>query len=115
MKCFRVPEETKIYVRKQGDLAISLAGTLKNKNMTVKELSQKTGISVYRLKEILAGNVNLTLKTIAKIENAVGENLSLNIQFVKELKEILLSAYGIASVEFWQEIYEKINNFLKEN
>ena len=111
MKSFKVPKETKIYVRKQGDFAVILADTLKRKKMSVKALSEKTGISVSRLNKILAGNENLTFKTISKIESVTGD-LNHAVQFIREFKETLASAYGIISVEFWEEMYEKINNFL---
>ena len=78
MKCFVVPEEIKILCQLQCDFAVGLSGILKKKNMSIKDLSKKTGIRTGRLKEILSGNANLTMKTIAKIEGAIGENIKFN-------------------------------------
>lgn len=73
MKTFReildsVPSEVKRLVEIQGDIGIAISEAIESSGVTVKELGEKTGIHPSTLKIIIAGQRNLTLQTIARIE-----------------------------------------------
>lgn len=70
-----VPPEIKRYVQIQSDIAIRIFNILKNKGINKKEFATQLKMRESRLDDILAGNANLTLKTIAKIECALNENI----------------------------------------
>lgn len=71
----QVPPETRKLVQKQDEIAVQLSSLLKQKGLTQKEFAKKTGMKQSQLSKILAGNANLTLKTISKIETALNENI----------------------------------------
>lgn len=70
-----LPPETKKLVSKQNEIADSIYRKLKQRNITQKEFAQKMGMKESQLCKILAGNANLTLKTIVKIETALNEDI----------------------------------------
>lgn len=70
-----IPAEVKKYVQKQGDIAVQIATILKNKGIKQKEFAKQIGMKESQLSKILAGNANCTLKTIVKIEAALGEDI----------------------------------------
>jgi len=67
-----ISPEIKKYVQKQGEIAAQIAEILTARNMTQKELAQQLNMKESQLSKILAGNANLTLRTITKIESALG-------------------------------------------
>jgi len=56
-------------------VALHLLSYKRHNNITTNELSKRLNISVEKLKLILKGNENLTLKTIAKIEKEINFKL----------------------------------------
>lgn len=68
------PETIKL-VRKQNEIADKICRLLKKNNFTQKEFAQRLGMKESQLCKILAGNSNLTLKTIVKIETALEEDI----------------------------------------
>lgn len=70
-----VSPETKTLVRKQNEIADKIYRLLKQRNLTQKEFAQQLGMKESQLCKILAGNANLTLKTIVKIETALNEEI----------------------------------------
>jgi len=71
----RVSPEIRKLVRKQNEIADKIYRILKQRNLTQKEFAQQLGMKESQLCKILAGNANLTLKTIVKIETALNENI----------------------------------------
>ncbi len=70
-----IPEETKKLIEKQGDIALLISKFLKKKGITQREFAARLAMKESRLSKILSGEVNLTLKTIVKLELALGEEI----------------------------------------
>ncbi len=70
-----VPIETKQLVKKQNEIAEHIHQSLKRKNITQKAFAQQLGMKESQLCRILAGETNLTLRTIVKIETALKEEI----------------------------------------
>lgn len=72
----KIPEEISRLVEKQLDIADAIAAAIKRSPYkTRKEFAQAIGMKPSMLSRILAGNVNLTLKTITKIELVLGTEI----------------------------------------
>ncbi len=68
----KIPDDISRLVEKQMDIAEAIARAIdKSKYRTRKEFAQAIDMKPSMLSRILAGNVNLTLKTITKIESAL--------------------------------------------
>jgi len=79
----KIPEDVSRLVEKQMDIAEAIAGAIEKSNFkTRKAFAEAIGMKESMLSRILAGNVNLTLKTITKIETV----LNMNIISVKSFK-----------------------------
>ncbi|MFO7890230.1 MAG: helix-turn-helix transcriptional regulator [bacterium] len=68
----KIPLSTKKFVQKQGEIAAQIYKILKDDNITQKEFAKRLDMKESQLSKILAGNANLTLKTITKIEAELG-------------------------------------------
>ena len=71
----RTPEETKRFVSKLLDVADRIHAILEKKGMTQKDLAKALGKSESEISKWLTGTHNLELKTIAKIEKVLGEDV----------------------------------------
>lgn len=69
------PEEIKRLIDKQVDIAVQLAELIKETGFTQKEFAESIGWKPSYLSRVLAADANLTLKTIAKLEAALGKDL----------------------------------------
>ena len=68
----KIPSSTKKFVQKQGEIAVQISKILKDNKITQKEFAKSLNMKESQLSKILAGNANLTLKTITKIEAKLG-------------------------------------------
>ena len=66
-----IPKATKIFVNKQADIALRISDILNEKKLHQRDLAKMLEVSESRISKILAGNENMTLKTIAKIEGVL--------------------------------------------
>lgn len=72
----KIPDDISRLVEKQMDIAEAIARTIeKGEFKTRKAFAGAIGMKESMLSRILAGNVNLTLRTITKIEAALGTNI----------------------------------------
>ena len=71
----QIPDETKRLVDLQGDIGVRISQELETQGKTINELADKVQIHPSTLKIILAGQRNLTLMTIVRIEVALGIKL----------------------------------------
>lgn len=71
----RVPEETRIYVRKYSQLLDRIEYLIQKKDLTQKELADALNKKPSEISKWMNTEQNLTLKTICKIEVALGEPL----------------------------------------
>lgn len=71
----RVPEETKIFVRWYGDLIVRINEILDEKGWTQKELSERLDKKPSEISKWLNGEHNFTLKSLAKLQAELGEEI----------------------------------------
>lgn len=62
-------------LRRSQEIALALHYHLRGKSMTQKEFSDKLGVSAVYVGKLLRGEENLTLETIVKLEEVIGEEL----------------------------------------
>ncbi|MGF7232124.1 helix-turn-helix domain-containing protein [Arachidicoccus sp.] len=67
------PEEVRIFVRQYTDIVIRINNILQVKGYTQKDLAERMNKKPSEINKWLKGNLNLTLKTIAKWEAELGE------------------------------------------
>ncbi len=78
-------------------IAIKILETIRNKGITQKQLAQMINVSPQQINKIVKGNENLTLMTIAKLENA----LDIKLIFNKNVNHTINTEYSIKSVFFY--------------
>ena len=71
----RIPEETKIFVRWYGDLVVRINEILDEKGWTQKELSERLDKKPSEISKWLNGEHNFTLKSLAKLQAELGEEI----------------------------------------
>jgi len=69
------PEETRIFVHRYTDIVLRINQILKEKGYTQRELAQKMNKKPSEINKWLKSNHNLTLKTLAKLEAELGEQI----------------------------------------
>lgn len=69
------PAELKIFVRKYNDVVVRIFELLKQRGWTQKELATRLGKNASEVSKWLAGEHNLTLKTLAKLEAELGADI----------------------------------------
>lgn len=67
--------ENREWLRMSQDIALALHYHLRTKNMTQKQLAEKMEVSPAYIAKLLKGGENLTLETICRLQNVIGENL----------------------------------------
>lgn len=73
----QVPNDVKMEIDMSFALADKIDSILKKKNISQKELAKRMGKTEAEVSRWLGGTHNFTLRTIAKISNALGSNLIL--------------------------------------
>jgi transcriptional regulator with XRE-family HTH domain len=81
----RTPQETKRFVSKMLDIVDRIHEILEAKGMAQKDLAKALGKSESEISKWLTGTHNLELKTIAKIEEVLGEDI-LAVTSVKKVQ-----------------------------
>jgi transcriptional regulator with XRE-family HTH domain len=69
------PEETKIFVKKYGDIVVRVYQILREKGLTQKELAEQMGKSQSEISKWLSGDHNFTLRSLAKLEAELGSEI----------------------------------------
>ncbi|MBY0478946.1 MAG: helix-turn-helix transcriptional regulator [Chitinophagaceae bacterium] len=70
-----MPEDSKIFVDKSLEIAHYIFRLMDQKGMKQKDLASKMGKTEAELSKILAGMHNLTLRSVAKLEAALGATI----------------------------------------
>ena len=70
-----MPEDSKIFVDKSLEIADFIFWAMEQKGMKQKDLAEKMGKSEAEISKLLAGMHNYTLRSIAKIEAALGQSV----------------------------------------
>ena len=68
-----VPEDIKIFVRRQVDMARRIREVMEAQNLTQKSLAKRLGKQESEISRWLSGEHNLTFRSLAKLEAALGE------------------------------------------
>ena len=90
--------ENREWIRMSQDIALSVHYYLRKSGMSQKDLAEKMAVSAAYIGKLLKGNENLTLETICKLQNAIGEEL-LSLTHPYSFKQVLeLSTYRSAFV-----------------
>jgi transcriptional regulator with XRE-family HTH domain len=71
-----VPREQQELIEKELAIAVRIESVLVEQGLTKRALARKAGMKEAQLSRILSGNTNLTLKTIVKLECALGVSLA---------------------------------------
>ena len=71
----QVPNDVRMELDMSFALADKIDAVLKEKNISQKELAKRMGKTEAEVSRWLGGTHNFTLRTIAKISNALGSNL----------------------------------------
>jgi ribosome-binding protein aMBF1 (putative translation factor) len=69
------PEETRIFVKKYGDIVVRVHQILKEKGLTQKELADQMGKRQSEISKWLKGEHNFTLRSLAKLEAELGTEI----------------------------------------
>jgi len=64
-------QKNKIWQKYSQKIAIKVLKAIREKGIKQKQLAEMVGVSPQRINKIIKGNENLTLHTIAKLENAL--------------------------------------------
>lgn len=63
------------WLKMSQDIALSIHYYLRKSNITQKELADKLGVTQAYVTKLMKGNENLTIETICKVQDALGEEL----------------------------------------
>lgn len=90
--------ENREWIRMSQDIALSVHYYLRKSGMSQKDLAERMAVSAAYVGKLLKGTENLTLETICKLQNAIGEEL-LSLTHPYVFKQILeLSSYRHAFI-----------------
>lgn len=95
----RTPNETRIYTAKTLDLVERIQAILQSKGMTQKDLAEKLEKSPSEISRWMTGLHNFNLKTLVKIEEALGEEVFCTsaVSFAVSKRDTGLSPAGLLS------------------
>ncbi len=84
----KVPRDTKIFVGKSMDIVERIYEIMEAKNINQKDLAKLLGKSPSEINKWLTGSHNLTLKTIAKLEAVLEDDIILVVSAPKKEVEV---------------------------
>lgn len=76
--------EDEKFIQKQMDIAAQIDDYLKEKGWTQQELADRAKLRPSQISQLLAGEANPTLRTITKIEEALGKDVIVSPDFYEE-------------------------------
>lgn len=80
------PDDTKRFVARSMDVSDQITSLLKKKNISQRQLADKLGKKESEISKWLSGNHNFTLRTLAKIESILMEDILIAPMFWNEYK-----------------------------
>lgn len=92
-----VPKEQQELIEKELAIAVRIQDLITEQGITKRDLARKVGMKESQLSRILSGNTNLTLKTIVKLECALGASLAVVPQHTSAAKRPLQRPKGSRS------------------
>lgn len=101
----QIPEDIKKSVEKQNEFSNRLASVLIQKKIKQKEFAKTIGMKESQLSKILSGNANLTLRTISKIEYALGVNI---IEMPSSIQKEIVNVFPYA--EYSSFVYNALTS-----
>ncbi len=125
-----IPEENRIFIRKQGEIADHIEVLLEKKGWSQKDLAKAMKKTEAEISRMLNTPQNLTLKTLARIEAALGEEVIIvpkrpqyssfvwQTRSIQQEERIMLGQFNFSnSMRVTQKqfgITRKENSFLQE-
>jgi transcriptional regulator with XRE-family HTH domain len=89
----RSPEDVERFVEKNFDISEQVTHLLERKGMSQKDLAQAIGKAESEISRWLCGTHNLTLRSIAKMEAALGEDIITTPLKQESAKEVIRYVY----------------------
>jgi len=71
----QIPKDIKMQIELSMGIADHLANIMQSKGITSKQLAKKTGMPETYVHKWLSGQYDFNISTIAKVSDAIGENL----------------------------------------
>jgi len=105
----KIPEEKKLLVEKLFDITDQILDILERKNMTQKELAARLQKSEGEISKWMKGTHNFTEETIAKIELALGEPITITMKQAEEKYNGLMK-----KMEEKDRQFHNLEKFLKQ-
>lgn len=115
------PERLKLFQQERllVDVAAMICQLMKTKNMNRKELADALQVTKGRVTQILGGERNLTLRTLADIFTVLGVSLTLNVESLAENMQKWESIPGVSETyevrplrrSEWQTVHDDDNPF----
>jgi ribosome-binding protein aMBF1 (putative translation factor) len=68
-------EKNEVWLDRSFKIALNVLRSLRDQNMSQKELAEKMGVTPQHINKIVKGQENLSLETISKLETALGIEL----------------------------------------
>lgn len=108
------PEDTKIFVRKYGDIVVRVYQILREKGLTQKELAEQMCKSQSEISKWLSGDHNFTLRSLAKLEAELGAEIiyvpkkdSFHVQRGGQVKATVTKPEPVSTKVPFQDVVKK--------
>ena len=110
----KTSEETKLFVKKYGDIMVRVYQILKEKRITQKDLAERMGKSQSEISKWLSGEHNFTLRSLTRLEAELGTEIiyvpkrdSFHVQRGGQVKASAVKAEPISNKVLFQEAKKK--------
>lgn len=110
----RKRKDNRSWLRKSQQIALAISYYLRKNGMSQKELAEKMDVTPVYVGKLLKGQENLTLETISKIENALGDSL---MSIVKPYEGIMIVSlpHRLSSINTEKESEKYVKTYAAGN
>lgn len=95
-----IPDDTNRFVARSMDVSDQITEILKRKGTSQRQLAEKLGKSESEISKWLSGNHNFTLRTLAKIESILEEDILITPMYWNEYKGLFAPVENDYQVHF---------------
>jgi len=110
----KTSEETKLFVKKYGDIMVRVHQILREKGITQKNLAERMGKTPSEISKWLSGEHNFTLRSLAKLEAELGTEIiyvhkrdSFHVQIGGQVKASAVKAEPISNNVSFKEVKKR--------
>ena len=110
----KTSEETKLFVKKYGDITVRVYQILKEKGITQKDLAERMGKTPSEISKWLSGEHNFTLRSLTRLEAELGTEIiyvpkkdSFHVQRGGQVKASAVKAVPVSNKVLFQEAKKK--------